>query len=212
MPHRRSSDTQVLPPRKGNPAMERRAIDRDNSVDVVKLISGDCYVTDKPGQMIVTILGSCVAACMRDPVLKIGGMNHFLLPDTTDADVRSNGESARYGAYAMEQLVNGIIKLGGVKSRLEVKVFGGGNVINNSAMIGSRNVSFVRDFLKNEGLKIVSEDLGDTYPRRLRYYPDTGKVMLMKLRRKEDMEVVNEEQSFATTLKAKPVEGDIELF
>jgi len=191
---------------------DRRAPDRDESVRVIKLFSGDYYVTDKPGEMIVTILGSCVAACMRDPVTQIGGMKHFLLPDTPDESLKNSSEGARYGAYAMEQLINGIIKLGGNKSRLEVKVFGGGNVIESSAMIGSRNAEFVRAFLKDEGLKIVNEDLGDTYPRRLRYYPDTGKVMLMKLRRKEDYAVVDTERKFAKTLKEKPVEGSIELF
>ncbi|MFW0777078.1 MAG: chemoreceptor glutamine deamidase CheD [Rickettsiales bacterium] len=209
---RRSSDIPISRTADGSVIIERRGADRDNSVEVVKLISGDYYVTNKPNQMIVTILGSCVAACMRDPVLKIGGMNHFLLPATEDQSVRDSSESARYGAYAMEQVINGIIKLGGHKNRLEVKVFGGGNVINSSAMIGSRNVAFVRKFLKDEGLKIANEDLGDTYPRRLRYYPDTGKVMLMKLRRKEDMAVINEEKKFVSTLKSKPIEGDIELF
>lgn len=209
---RRSTDIPLTKTGDGETIVERRARDRDNNVDVIKLISGECYFTDKPGKMIVTILGSCVAACMRDPVMKIGGMNHFLLPDTTDNGAKDTSESARYGAYAMEQLINGIVNLGGLKSRLEVKVFGGGNVINNSAMIGSKNVAFVKKFLKDEGLPIVSEDLGDTYPRRLRYYPDTGKVMLMKLRRKEDMAVVNEEQQFVTTLKKKPIEGEIELF
>jgi chemotaxis protein CheD len=191
---------------------ERRAPDRDENVRVVKLFSGDYYVTDKPNEMIVTILGSCVAACMRDPLTKIGGMNHFLLPDCPDLSLKSGSEAARYGAYAMEQLINGIIKLGGNKNRLEVKVFGGGNVIESSAMIGSRNAEFVRAFLREEGLMIVKEDLGDTYPRRLRYYPDTGKVMLMKLRRKEDFNVVDTEKTFARTLKDKPVEGSIELF
>ncbi len=209
---RRSSDKFKAKTPAGELIPERRAAGRDKDVKVITLYSGDYFVTDKPGHMIVTILGSCVAACMHDPVSRIGGMNHFLLPEGMENGVVNNGESARYGAYAMEQLINGIIALGGMKSRLEVKVFGGGNVINSSAMIGSRNVSFVRRFLKDEGLTISSEDLGDTYPRRLRYYPDTGKVMLLKLRRKEDMEVVNEEQTFAATLKSKPIEGGIELF
>ncbi len=206
MPHRRRSDHIDAATGKH----ERRADDRDD-VKTVTLFSGDYYVTDQPQQMIVTILGSCVAACMRDPVMKIGGMNHFLLPEGPDASMRGS-EGARYGAYAMEQLINGIIKLGGMKSRLEVKVFGGGNVIENSAMIGSRNIAFVRGFLRDEGLQIVSEDLGDTYPRRLRYYPDTGKVMLLKLKRKEDLAVVKKEVKFIHTLAEKPVEGSIELF
>ena len=191
---------------------ERRAADRDPNVKVTTLISGDYFVTDQPHQMIVTILGSCVAACMRDPVMKIGGMNHFLLPENPDLSLRHSDDATRYGAYAMEQLINGIIKLGGLKQRLEVKVFGGGNVMKSSTMIGARNIAFVRAFLKKEGLPIVSEDLGDTYPRRLRYYPDTGKVMLLKLKRKGDDAVLAKEASFIQTLAAKPVEGSIELF
>lgn len=191
---------------------DRRGADRDPDVKVITLLSGDYYVTDKPQQMIVTILGSCVAACMRDPVMKIGGMNHFLLPDDPDLSFKHSNDATRYGAYAMEQLINGIIKLGGIKERLEVKVFGGGNVIQSSAMIGTHNVNFVRSFLKQEGLSIISEDLGDTYPRRLRYYPDTGKVMLLKLKRKEDFVVVDEEKDFIRALAAKPVEGSIDLF
>lgn len=200
--HRRRSDHEA----------ERRALDRDDNVHVVKLISGNCYVTDQPGQMIVTILGSCVAACLHDPIAGIGGMNHFLLPDGPDAGVANAGAATRYGTHAMEQLINGILSLGGAKSRLKAKVFGGGNVINNSAMIGSRNVAFIRQFLRDENIPITSEDLGDTYPRRLRFYPDSGKVMLMKLRRKEDYAVVDEERKFATALSHAPVEGGIELF
>lgn len=195
---------------------ERRITERENLAKVTTLYSGDYYVTDKPNEMIVTILGSCVAACLHDPVAMVGGMNHFLLPDNTASIAVSGGsnsvDSTRYGAFAMEQLINGILQRGGLKKRLEVKVFGGANVINNSSMIGSKNVAFIRNFLKQEGLKITNSDLGGDYPRRLRFYPDTGKAMLMKLARKEDMVVVDEENTFAEKLKAKPIEGDIELF
>lgn len=196
----------------GQQPPERRRHDREKPGKVVTLYSGDYYVTDKPEEMIVTILGSCVAACLHDPVAKVGGMNHFLLPDTGEGAARAGADSARYGVFAMEQLINGIMKLGGVKSRLEVKVFGGGNVINNSAMIGSKNVAFVKRFLQQEGLAIAGGDLGGDYPRRVRFYPDTGKAQMMRLRRKEDMAVISEEQKFAETLKVKPVEGGIELF
>lgn len=192
--------------------LQQRGNDRDPNVKVVTLISGNCYVTDQPNHMIVTILGSCVAACMRDPVVKVGGMNHFLLPENPDLTQERGSDAARYGAYAMEQLINGIIKLGGKKERLEVKVFGGGNVVQTSAKIGPRNVDFVRTFLRQECLPIMSEDLGDTYPRRLRYYPDTGRVLLLKLKRKEDYAVVAEEMDFIQTLNNKPVEGSIDLF
>ncbi|NBO17625.1 MAG: hypothetical protein EBV03_00060 [Proteobacteria bacterium] len=112
----------------------------------------------------------------------------------------------------MEQLINGIIAMGGMKSRIEAKLFGGGNVIDNSAMIGTRNIEFVREFMKSEGIPIVSEDLGGTYPRRVRYFPDTGRAQMLKLRRKEDFHVVDEEKTLMRTLKSKPVEGSIELF
>jgi chemotaxis protein CheD len=202
--HRRSTD-QAFP--------ERRGADRDDrALKVTNLCSGDYYVTNKPDEMIVTILGSCVAACMHDPIAKVGGMNHFLLPDTGEAALKNANESTRYGMFAMEQLINGLLNLGAAKHRLEVKVFGGANVIENSSMIGSKNVSFVREFLKREGMKILSSDLGDTYPRRLRFYPDSGKVMLLKLQRKEDRVVIDKERIFADALKAKPMEGGIELF
>ncbi len=112
----------------------------------------------------------------------------------------------------MESLINGILKAGGQKSRFEVKVFGGGNVINNSARIGSKNAKFIREFLQKEGFRITSEDLEGDHPRRLHYYPDTGKVMMRLLKRKEDMVVVEEEAKYKNRIITKPIESDIELF
>lgn len=188
----------------------KRVHDASTGMDIVKIFSGDWYVTDKANEMVATILGSCVSACIRDPVLGIGGMNHFLLPgDTTNVP---ENEAARYGVFAMESLINGILKMGGQKSRLEVKVFGGGNVIKNSAAIGSKNAAFVRSFLKDEGLRILSEDLEGDYPRRVHYYPVTGKVMMRKLQRKDDMRIIEQEKAYQQKIAAKPVEGDIDLF
>ena len=206
----------ILFPRRATTAIASGSLERRHNDDTpqgaIKLFSGDCYVSNKPGEVLMTILGSCVAACIRDPIALVGGMNHFLLPETHDTHQINNNDATRYGAYAMERLINDILKLGGVKNRLEVKVFGGANVIDSSAMIGDKNVEFVRSFLKKEGLAIASEDLGDTYPRRINYYPDTGKVMLRKLRRREDMQVVDAERRYASSLSQKPVEGDIDLF
>jgi chemotaxis protein CheD len=179
---------------------------------VVKLYSGDCYVSRKPMEMLVTILGSCVAACIRDPLAGVGGMNHFLLPETSNSIDPNSSDAARYGAYAMEQLINQIMKAGGARNRLEVKVFGGGNVTSSTAMIGDKNVAFVRRFLKDEGLKIASEDLGGNLPRRIHYYPDTGRVMMRKLQRKEDMVIVERERNYASSLKKQTLEGEIDLF
>lgn len=186
----------------------KRYYDQMSEVTVVKIFSGDCYATSTPGEVCMTILGSCISACIRDPMVKVGGMNHFLLPEAGS----SSEDGARYGAFAMEKLINEIIKLGGIKSRLEVKLFGGGNVIESSAMIGSKNVKFAKEYVRREGLKIVSEDLGGDYPRRIHYYPDTGKVMMRKLHRKEDLRIVEEERKFAKQISHKPVEGDVELF
>jgi len=191
---------------------DKRYYDQISEHTIVKLYSGDCYVAQEHGEMLVTILGSCISACIRDPLLQLGGMNHFLLPETSDKSVIGTSSSARFGAYAMEQLINELLKRGAVKSRLEAKVFGGGNVIASSAMIGDKNVQFVRQFLKTEGIKIASEHLGGTSPRRIHYFPDTGKVMMRILKRKEDMQIIEEEKAYAKKLIAKPVEGDVELF
>ena len=187
----------------------KRFFDARENIDVVKIFAGDWYVSTQGHEMLATILGSCVSACIRDPIVGIGGMNHFLLPGE-DSDGEAS-ESARYGVFAMESLINGILKAGGQKHRFEVKVFGGGNVINNSARIGSKNAKFIRDFLRKEGYRIASEDLEGDLPRRLHYYPDTGKVMLRHLKRKADMVVVEEEAKYKKQI-SRPIESDIELF
>jgi len=190
----------------------RRYYDQVAEITVIKVFSGEFYVSTQPGEMMVTILGSCVAACVRDPVAHVSGMNHFLLPDTQGQD----GATLRYGAFAMEQLINEILKKGGMKSRLEVKVFGGGNVIRSSALIGDKNSVFVRRYLAEEGIKIAKEDLGGTYPRRVHYYPDTGKVMIRHLRREEDLTLINkEENAYKHEIEdrnEKGTEGEVELF
>jgi chemotaxis protein CheD len=202
--------------RKGNAvdyyAGEKRSICPQTGLINVKLFSGDCYITDNRDEMLVTILGSCVAACIRDTSLNIGGMNHFLLPGGDEPGDVLNDGSTRYGAFAMEQLINGILKMGGKRERLEVKVFGGGNVITNNTMIGTRNASFVRSFLRKEGLSAQVEDLEGTYPRRIHYYPASGKVMMRLLKRTDDRRILEEETQFARTLNTKPIEGNIELF
>ena len=187
-----------------------KQIDPESGLPVIKIFSGDWHVSTKP-EMLVTILGSCVSACIRDHATGIGGMNHFLLPGD-DTMVTPLSEAARYGVFAMESLINGILKAGGRKDRLEVKVFGGGNVINNSAKIGSKNAAFIRNFLKQEGIRIVSEDLEGDLPRRIHYFPETGKVMLRRLNRKEDLRVAEEEARYKRKIASAPVEGEIDLF
>lgn len=189
----------------------KRVFDPKENIFIVKIFAGDWYVSTNKKEMMSTILGSCVSACIRDPALGIGGMNHFLLPGDEKTDSQMS-DAARYGVFAMESLINGIMSAGGRKERLEVKVFGGGNVINNSAKIGSKNAQFIRTFLRKEGFKIVSEDLEGDYPRRVHYYPETGKVMLRKLMRVEDRIVVEEEDRYKKKIVTAPIEGNIELF
>lgn len=182
--------------------------DRSSNMNVVKIISGDFYVSDKEDDVLITILGSCISACVRDPVANVGGMNHFLLPGDT------GNESTRFGAYAMEMLINEILKKGGKKDRLEVKLFGGSNVLEKStAKIGSKNIAFIREYIKKENLNVLTEDLGGTSPRRIHYYPNTGKVMMKKVQKDEDKKVIAEERSYAAKLKQETEsDGDIELF
>ena len=189
----------------------RFGVDPATGQRVVKLFSGDWFVSTDPNDMLVTILGSCVAACIRDPQAGVGGMNHFLLPGTDNA-IGKASDATRFGVFAMETLINEILKAGGRKERLQAKVFGGGNVTANSARIGSKNAAFIRQFLKDEGIPILSEDLEGESPRRIHYTPVDGKVMMRKLHRREDYQVVEEETRYSRSLAAKPVEGDIDLF
>ncbi len=187
----------------------RRYYDEVHECTVIKLFTGGCYVTTDPGEVIITILGSCIAACIRDPFTGVGGMNHFLLPGEKATD---EFQSMRFGSFSMEQLINELMKRGARKERMEVKIFGGGNVMVGLSDVGARNIAFVREFLRNEHLPIVSEDVGGPHPRRVHYYPDTGKVMLRKLRRSDDLEVAQDEQRYLKKISARPAGGDVELF
>lgn len=189
----------------------RSYYDEKEHVQVVKIFAGDYHVSVNKNEMISTILGSCVAACIRDPYANVGGMNHFLLPTSDEID-NTHSDAARYGLFAMESLINGIMKAGGHKDRLEIKVFGGGNVTRNSARIGSKNADFVRKFLRNEGFNKFAEDLEGEYPRRVHYYPMSGKVMMRTLQRREDLVVLEEESRYKKDIVSKPIGNDIELF
>jgi len=177
-----------------------------------KIGPGEYYVT-LAGEMIVTVLGSCVAACVRDPIRGIGGMNHFMLPGDPDSAPKAPTSSHnRYGCYAMESLLNTILKRGGERSRLEIKLFGGGRVLSRMTDVGERNIAFVRSFVTAEGLRLVSEDLGGNFPRKVYFSPRTGKVRLKKLRDLHNRTIEEREASYARDLEAKPASGDVELF
>jgi chemotaxis protein CheD len=180
---------------------------------IAKLLPGDYYVT-REDEVLDTVLGSCVSACIRNPRLKIGGMNHFMLPRPSgsgnDTWESLAGRATRYGTASMEQLINRILNAGGTRADLEVKIFGGGKVLSSLSDVGNHNVIFVRDFLKQEGLKVSSEDVGDTCPRHVQYFPLTGRVRVRHLNSRQD--VAKEEQQYLKGLDKAPVAGEIDLF
>ena len=186
--------------------------DRTFDCDAAKILPGEYYYTCKD-MLIVTVLGSCVSACIRDRVTGIGGMNHFMLPDGGDGDSPVS-VSMRYGTYAMEVLINDLLKAGARRENLEAKVFGGGNVLRGfvAMNVGERNAQFVRDYLRAEQIRIVAEDLNDIYPRKVYFFPRTGKVLVKKLKQLNNNTLVNREQDYASRLQTVPVAGDVELF
>lgn len=187
--------------------------DRNFNADAAKLLPGEFYATGRD-MVLVTVLGSCVAACIRDRVSGIGGMNHFMLPDSGHDQSNPISSSARYGTYAMEMLINQITKLGAKRPNLEAKVFGGGNVLRGFtvANVGERNSRFALDYLATEKIKVVAQDLLDVYPRKVYFFPATGKVMVKKLIRNHNETVAEREKEYSSRLKESKVEGDIELF
>lgn len=179
-----------------------------------RLNPGEYYVT-KSDESIYTTLGSCISACIRDRVTGVGGMNHFMLPASVgDGGWKEAGlgSSTRYGNFAMEHLINEIMKNGGSRQNLEVKLFGGGRIIANMTDVGLRNIEFARDYVKTEGLRVTSEDVGDVFPRMVVYFPATGKVRVKRLRSLHNNTIVEQETKYLHAIEEKPVSGDIELF
>ncbi len=181
-----------------------------------RILPGEYYVT-RSDEAISTTLGSCIAACIRDRVSGIGGMNHFMLPASTGAESDSwkaagLGIGTRYGNFAMEHLINGILRNGGLRQNLEVKIFGGGRILANMTDVGMRNIRFVREYLKMENLRLVAEDVGDTYPRMAIYFPASGKARVKRLRSLHNNVISIQEKRYVESIIEKPVAGDIELF
>jgi chemotaxis protein CheD len=179
-----------------------------------RLNPGEYFVT-KSEECIYTTLGSCISACIRDRVSGIGGMNHFMLPASAgEVGWKAAGLSAstRYGNFAMEHLINEILKNGGARENLEVKLFGGGRILANMTDVGLRNITFARDYIKTEGLHVTSEDLGDVFPRMVVYFPASGKVRVKRLRSLHNNTIAEQESQYLHLIEQKPVSGDVELF
>lgn len=166
--------------------------------------------------MITTVLGSCISACVHDSVTGVGGMNHFMLPSGDDKNSGWSGTDAntsnRYGNFAMESLINDLMKMGGNRSRFTVKIFGGGKILESMTDVGSRNIDFIRSYLLSEGFRIDSEDVGDKFPRKVNYYPASGKVRIKKLRALYSDDIAKRESAFFNQIKKEQVGGEMELF
>ena len=187
--------------------------DKHFQMQAAKILPGEYYATSRD-MVLVTVLGSCVAACIRDRQSGVGGMNHFMLPESSQDADSMIGLPTRYGTYAMEMLINQVLKMGARRSNLEAKIFGGGNVLRGFTVsnVGQKNSLFVKDFLALEHSPVVAEDLLDVYPRKVYYFPHTGRVLVRKLKSVHNNTIVDREKDYSARLRFSKVEGDVELF
>lgn len=192
--------------------------DAKNNAYCIKIMPGEYYYTSKK-EYIATTLGSCVSACIWDERNKIGGMNHFMLPltDKSSSDVTWGAmpsAASRYGNYAMEYLINEMIKHGADKNEFKVKVFGGGKIIEGMGDVGKRNIDFILDYLKIESLNIISQDLGDLFARKVLFDPISGKAWVKKVVDENKSNLVKEEENYSKDICSSPESegGDVDLF
>ena len=187
--------------------------DRTHNMWVAKILPGEYYVSTHPDEAIATTLGSCVSACIRDKVFGIGGMNHFMLPLKNEHASEDWMDSAtRYGSFAMEHLINDILKNGGQRKNLEVKLTGGGKIMKNMSDVGARNIAFAIEYLETEGLDVVIDDLGDVHPRKVLYYPTTGRLRIKRLRSLHNDTLIRREEEYQKEVNVQPDSGGVELF
>lgn len=194
--------------------------DKVHGVWAAKILPGELYVSTH-GEMISTVLGSCISVCIRDKNKGIGGMNHFMLPKDNEFSSESWGDNpatsaSRYGNWAMEYLINAILKRGGEKKNFEVKVFGGGQMMAKMTDIGQKNILFVYQYLAEEMLKIEASDVGDVFARKVLYFPDTGNVKVRRIKDVKNDTIIRRETEYekhvAVDNKSKPSADNIELF
>jgi chemotaxis protein CheD len=176
----------------------------------IHVIQGEFQVTDDDDVVLSTILGSCVAACLRDPIAGVGGMNHFLLPG--DGARAGGGEVARYGVHLMELLINGLLKKGASRDRLEAKIIGGGKTIPGLSSVGEKNAIFAKTFLQDEGIKIVGTNVGGDHGRKLEYWPVSGRARQCILNGSEAEQAVARERKPIVKAAIVAPKDDIEFF
>lgn len=190
-----------------------RYFDREMQVDSVKILPGQYYAAAGTGS-ISTVLGSCVSTCLWDPVARIGGMNHFMLPGDPGSAASPWGVSARFGVYAMDVLINEMVHLGADRRRLVAKAFGGAQVLQgfDTLDVGAMNSEFVLNFLREEGIELLAQDLLGDCPRKLHFFPATGKVQLKRLHLQQGDAVQRQERDYLMRLAGGIQAGEVEIF
>ena len=192
---------------------ERRShFDHVEGATAVWIFQGDFYVSSRPDLYLTTVLGSCIAVCMRDPVAMCGGMNHFLLPDAEITDDHFPSHALRYGSYSIERLTNAILSRGGKRQRLETKVVGGADLMKGMSGVGTRNVEFVEHYFARERLSIAAADLRGIKPRKLRYFPTTGRVLVSELQDLQAIDTVRSESECRSKITNSKMPSVIEVF
>ena len=182
---------------------------------MVKILPGEFYISNSSNEVVVTVLGSCISVCVRDAKACIGGMNHFMLPGTPAQLSRSSSRAVTdnsYGVFAMENLITGILKNGGSRQRLEIKVTGGGRIGSGSGTVGDSNIKFIQRFLAIEGLRPVVVDLGGSQPRKVQYDALTGALRVKRLAPLHTSDVLAQEVQYREAISKTPATGSIELF
>lgn len=170
----------------------------------VSIVQGESAVVGEPEVMISTLLGSCVAVCLHDPIAKVGGMNHFLLGEPGNDHHVTASEMSRYGVHAMEVLINGMMARGAMRERLQAHLYGGANIVSGLGSIGSSNAAFARRFMEAEGISVGHTDLGGTSARKVEFLPHEGRSRCVK--------VAERVAERPIPIPAPVYAGDLELF
>lgn len=194
------------------PAAAMTRASASESGRMVRVLPGDFHASAEPGLTIVTILGSCVAACIRNPKSGFGGLNHFMLPESDTEEWNGVGAAFRYGNFAMEALINEVLKSGCLRHELEVKLFGGASMYESATPVGRKNAAFAKHYLETERIPLAVADLGGDHGRRIHYCPSTGKVQRLVLRDREGTALISDEARYKIKLQNTSFGGDVDLF
>ncbi|HFE53493.1 MAG TPA: hypothetical protein ENK07_08615 [Bacteroidetes bacterium] len=177
--------------------------------DVVDIVAGEYYVTREP-EIVTTLLGSCVATCLFDPEAGVGGMNHFMLPGQLQPGPIFASEAGRYGMFAMERLINELLKLGARRDKLVAKVFGGANVLgknNDASRVPEQNVLFTLEYLELENIPVLISDVGGNVGRRIYMFTESGRVLLKRLGGQPVRKVARKETAYQQRLRSSEAAG-----